>query len=286
MRNRSHGVTLVELVVALTVTAVIATFSITLISAPSVTLEASNRRAGLASQAAQSLLYVERDWRSALPNSVRFRNSAGVLAIEYLAVVDSAVLFRDLPAVPAGQRLTLGSTDAQFETLGAFNQIAKPFDSAAMYMALHHTGAAGTNAWSLADVITAPGTRVQIDAGSASGQDRVSLTPATNFTSVGPSRRVYLLSGPVSYLCNPARGTLTRYAGYAIAANQAARDSDGELMAAGATRSTLATGVSNCRLAATANASAAQTTHHLSVTFRSGTDQLLIGISRVGDNAG
>ena len=178
------------------------------------------------------------------------------------------------------------SPDAEFETLGAFAQLTKPVDSTALYVALHHTGAAGANAWALANVISAPGTRVQIDAGGSPGQDQLRLTPAMTFTSVGASRRVYILSGPVSYLCNPVNGTLARYSGYAIASNQALRDTDAELLGAGAARSVIAIGIANCRIAATANATASQTTQHLTMTFRSGTDQLVFDISRVGGNAG
>lgn len=286
MHRRYSGMTLIELVVALTVTAIIASFSVTLISAPPATIEASTRRATLGENATQTMMQVERDWRNALPNSLRFRSTAGVLAVEYLAVLDAAVLFRDDIAVPANQRLTTGVPDTQFETLGAFSQLTKPIDSTALYVAVHHTGAAGANAWALANVITAPGTRVQIDAGSFPGQDQVQLTPATSFTSVGAARRVYILSGPVTYLCNPVNGTLARYSGYTIAANQALRDTDAELLGAGAARSVVATGIANCRIAATVTATASQTTHHLTVTFRSGADQLVFDVSRVGDNAG
>jgi MSHA biogenesis protein MshO len=284
--RRGRGLTLIELIVALTVTAIVASFSITLIAAPPSALEASNRRASLRENATQAMAVVERSWRDALPNSLRFRSAAGVLAIEYLNVLDSAVLFRDDPAVPAAERLTIGVADNRFETLGDFPRLTKPLDSTALYIALHHSGAAGANAWAMTDVISAPGSRVRIAVGSAPGQAQVQLTPAALFTAIGPSRRVYLLSGPVSYLCNRATGTLTRYSGYAIASSQAQRDSDAELMAAGAVRAVVASGVSNCRLAATNSAAAGQRLHYLTVTFRDGTDQVVANISQVANNAG
>jgi prepilin-type N-terminal cleavage/methylation domain-containing protein len=82
VRVHNQGLTLVELVVALTVTAIIASFSVTLISAPPAAMEASTRRASLGENAAQTVMQVERDWRNALPNSLRFRSTAGVLAVE------------------------------------------------------------------------------------------------------------------------------------------------------------------------------------------------------------
>jgi MSHA biogenesis protein MshO len=56
---------------------------------------------------------------------------------------------------------------------------------------------------------------------------------------------VYLVSGPVSYLCDTSAGTLTRYAGYAILATQPT--SAAALTAAGASSGLVATNVSACQ---------------------------------------
>jgi MSHA biogenesis protein MshO len=57
---------------------------------------------------------------------------------------------------------------------------------------------------------------------------------------------VYLVEGPVTYLCDTLLGTLTRYQGYAIETNQSVVDSHGELVAVGATPSLMANQVSGC----------------------------------------
>jgi MSHA biogenesis protein MshO len=283
---RSAGFTLVELVAAIAIAAIVASFAVTLISAAPNTLESATRRASLREGAAQGVDRIEQEWRQAQPNTLRFRTAAGVLAIEHLAVLDSATLFSDIAAVSAGERLTIGTADAQFETLAPFAQLAIPVDTTNDYLSLHHTGLAGANAYALSNVITAPGTRIRIDSGSSAGQYQVLLTPATTFTSMGASRRVYLLSGPVTYLCDPGSGTLQRYSGYSIAQNQAQRDSDAELMAAGAQRALLATGVSNCRMTGSPSATAGQTVYNLSVTFRDGNDQIVLRAGLVNDSAG
>jgi MSHA biogenesis protein MshO len=285
-RHCSRGLSLVELIVALTVSAVVASFSIALIAAPPAALDAGARRSSLRDAAQLAIDRIESDWRDALPNSLRARNAAGRLAIEHLAVLDTATLFQDLPAVPAAQRLSIGAADAQFETLGSFRRIAKPLDSTQVRVALHHSGAPGANAWQQIDVISTVGSRVQVDSGAAAGQDRVNLTPAAVFTAVGAARRVYLLSGPVTLLCDPVAGTLTRYSGYAMSANQALRDSDAELTAAGAARALLATGVTACRLGSTVSVSAAQTVRNLSVTFRDGPNQLQMSARGADQHAG
>jgi MSHA biogenesis protein MshO len=60
---------------------------------------------------------------------------------------------------------------------------------------------------------------------------------------------MFLVEGPVSYLCDVVAGTLTRYSGYAITSDQADRDSDAELTAAGAVATLVANRVSNCNMA-------------------------------------
>jgi MSHA biogenesis protein MshO len=62
-----------------------------------------------------------------------------------------------------------------------------------------------------------------------------------------PARRVYLVSGPVTYLCDGTGRTLKRYSGYTIQATQPLTDA--ALMAAGATRSLIANDLENCAFA-------------------------------------
>ena len=53
----------------------------------------------------------------------------------------------------------------------------------------------------------------------------------------------------MTWLCDPVGGSLTRYSGYAIAANQSARDSAGELIGAGAVAEQVSGDVSGCTFA-------------------------------------
>jgi hypothetical protein len=56
----------------------------------------------------------------------------------------------------------------------------------------------------------------------------------------------------VTYLCDEGQGTLRRYDGYTIAPLQAARDTPGELAAAGAANDLVAQGLTSCNFAASA----------------------------------
>ncbi len=103
----------------------------------------------------------------------------------------------------------------------------------------------GADAYELANVITPAGTTISI-AAAAGGRDQVTLSPGFRFAFASPRTRVFLVEGPVTYLCDLAAGTLTRYSGYAIATAQTARDSAGELLGAGATAGLLASDVVAC----------------------------------------
>jgi MSHA biogenesis protein MshO len=130
--------------------------------------------------------------------------------------------------------------------LGPFTQVTKPFSSTSHYLAIYNVGVPGADAYELANVITPAGTQIGIAADGATGEDRVTLSPAFKFAYGSPTQRVFLLDGPVTYLCDGVTGTLLRYQGYSIASSQASVDSHGELLAAGATASLMANQIVGC----------------------------------------
>ena len=100
-------------------------------------------------------------------------------------------------------------------------------------------------------MITPPGTQIDIDADATPGEDNVQLSPAFQFAYASPGKRLFLVDEPVTYLCDGVTGTLTRYAGYAIAADQTDRDSAAELLGAGASATLMADRVAGCAMAYT-----------------------------------
>jgi MSHA biogenesis protein MshO len=168
-----------------------------------------------------------------------------------LSTVDGA-RYRAQPPGTTAAILDFASADGSFNVLGPFTQLAKPWSSSASYLAVYNVGVPGADAYELANVITPPGTSIAVAADGATGEDRVTLTPAFRFAYTSPTQRVFLVDGPVTYLCSPVTGTLLRYAGYAIDASQANRDSAGELLAAGATQSLMANQIGACAFTYTA----------------------------------
>lgn len=249
MQSRQTGFTLVELVITISLTTIVVSFMSLFISGPVQSYADQARRAELVDVAENSLRRIARDIRRGLPNSVRVQSAGMVVAIEMLNTVDG-VRYRDRP--PPGnpdKRLRFSGPDDAFNTVGVFRGVAKPFVSNTHYLAIYNVGVPGADAYELANVITPPGTQITIDSDSVPGEDNVRLAPAFRFAYRSPGKRVYLLDGPVSYLCDAAAGTLVRYSGYVIANDHATRDSDGELVAAGAAVTLIADHVSSCSMA-------------------------------------
>ncbi|HUL83468.1 MAG TPA: type II secretion system protein [Gammaproteobacteria bacterium] len=249
--TRQAGFTLIELVVTLVITAVVVSFMAMFVSAPIQGFTDQARRSRLVDAADTSLRRMARDVRRALPNSVRTTTNSGVVALEMLSTVDGGRYRRDAPG-SALQILDFSAADGSFDAIAPFTQLAKPFSSTTHYLAIYNVGVPGADAYELANVITPAGTTITIDVDGATGEDRVTLNPAFRFAYGSPTQRVFLVDGPITYLCDPVAGTLMRYSGYSIASSQSARDSHGELIGAGATASLMANQVASCSFTYTA----------------------------------
>jgi MSHA biogenesis protein MshO len=243
--RRQRGFTLIELVVTIVISTIVVGFVSVFISGPVQGFTDQTRRVRLVDAADAALNRIGRDIRRSLPNSVRTSTVGSVTALEVLSTVDGA-RYRAQPPGVAEQILDFAAADDSFTVLGGFTQIAKPFSSSNHYLAVYNVGVPGANAYELANVITPAGTSITIAADSVPGEDRVSVSPAFRFAFASPTQRVYLVEGPVTYLCDTLLGTLTRYQGYAIETNQSVVDSHGELVAVGATPSLMANQVSGC----------------------------------------
>jgi MSHA biogenesis protein MshO len=245
--NRAAGFTLIELVVTMTVSVVVVSFVALFITVPVQGFTDQSRRAKLVDAADSALSRMGRDVRRALPNSIRTSASGGGVALELLGTIDGA-RYRAEPPGAAADLLDFGAADAAFNVIGPFTQIAKPWSSADHYLVVYNVGVPGADAYELANVITPVGTQIDISSGTPAGEDRVALSPAFRFAFESPTQRIYLVDGPVTYLCDSGNGTLRRYWGYSIAADQTTRDSAAELLGAGASVTLMSEGVTGCSI--------------------------------------
>mgnify|MGYP001605988323 CR=1 FL=1 len=163
--RRSRGVSLIELVVVITISGIIATVLGAIIVHPIQGYEAQVRRAQLVDAAEMAVRRLGRDIRQALPNSVRVRDALGntnsvscstagaACTIEMLNTLDGA-RYRDGPGTNpvsghnhANQkfRLKINNTDSDgFNIVGLFQNITVPFTSTTQRLAIYNQTVTGT----------------------------------------------------------------------------------------------------------------------------------------------
>ncbi|MDH3645799.1 MAG: prepilin-type N-terminal cleavage/methylation domain-containing protein [Gammaproteobacteria bacterium] len=245
-RKGETGFTLIELVIALALTVIVTAFAAMFISGPVKGYTDQNRRVMLVDSAESALHRLGRDIRSALPNSVRVVAVGTGFAVEMLNAVDGARYRGGPPPANAARVLDFSAADGQFNAIGRFNRTATPFSSVTHYLSIYNVGVPGANAWELANVITPPGTQIDIGADAIPDEDNVTLSVPFQFAFPSPTQRMYLIDGPITWLCDTGAGTLTRYNGYVVATDQTTRDSDAELTAAGAAATRVTENITAC----------------------------------------
>lgn len=231
IRSHSAGVTLIELAITIALVGILAALIVQFV-APVRSYIDSSRRAALADTADTALRRIGRDVRLALPNSVRVTTVSGVTYLEFLLVRTGgryryeAGTATDCGGTLAEDALTFGAADTCFTTIGSIpnSTDVTPNDFVVVYNL--PTGTDKADAYQHKTLGTTPCgsacNKSQIEAplpAAATGGDKITFATNT-FTYESPGRRFFIIEGPVTYACNPAAGTLTRYSGYAIAAAQ------------------------------------------------------------------
>jgi MSHA biogenesis protein MshO len=249
--TRARGFTLIELVITIAVGSVVVAFMALFIVTPMTIYTSQTRRAALVDAADSALRFIGRDLRAALPNSVRVNASGSVTALELLATADGARYQDSGPLSNPALALDFTALDGAFATTVPFTQLTLPWTSNAYYLSIYNVDVPGADAYQMANfpnvpyVITPANTTITISAGATANQNLVTLSPPFQFLFGSPGQRVFLVSGPVSYLCDTTAATLTRYSGYTIAGTQPT--SAAALNAAGASSALVAGNVTGCQ---------------------------------------
>lgn len=211
-----QGFTLIELVVVIVVLAIASLISISFVNYATAGYIAQARRAALVDDTTLVLSRMARDVRAALPNSVRVDPTSH--AIEMLNVYRGG-RYRSAP----GPSHSGGNAFLQFNNADTDFNLLLPITSAATLPAndrlvIYNVGVPGANAYAGTDIVTPAATQITL---SADGNEtHIHLSPGFRFKYPSPAQRVYIIDGPVSYVCNLDAGTLTRYSGYPINPDQ------------------------------------------------------------------
>lgn len=197
------GFTLIEAVMVIAITGIIAAVVAVFIQAPLQGYFDSARRAELTDTADTAVRRISRDVHLALPNSVRL---ASPQVMEFLQTrtggryrIDGGDSLDFAQANPA---------DATFDVLGPAVTL-----TAGDQIVIFNLGIPGANAYA------GDNRRSYNGAGGAVSNIAINAG-ALPFPLNSPSRRFQVVDTPVTYICDLTVGTLTRFWGYAITAVQ------------------------------------------------------------------
>lgn len=194
------------MIIVIAITGIVGSMVALFLRVPLDSYVAQDRRARLTDTADTALRRMARDIRLALPNSVRVTSVGSVVYLEFLAT-RSGGRYR---AQGGGDILDFTAADDSFDVLGPGIDM-RAGDSIAVY----NLGIDGADAWKGETLATYSG-------GAATNVTNIPIAfkPTPPFPLASPGNRFQVVEGPVSYVCDPGAGTLTRYWGYAPAAAQ------------------------------------------------------------------
>jgi MSHA biogenesis protein MshO len=217
MKRFQRGFTLLEAIIVITITGIIAAVVAVFIRAPVQAYFDSARRAELTDIADTAVRRISRDLHLALPNSVRLANPQ---VMEFLQTRTGGRYRADGP----GDVLNFNVADSSFDVLGpAITMVAGD------QIVIYNLGVPGADAYA-GDNRT----------GYVSTVGTVVTITSKLFPFDSPNHRFQVVDTPVTYLCDlTPPGTLRRYSGYAITPAQPNPP-------AGGTSALLAQNVSNC----------------------------------------
>ncbi len=256
--GRDSGFTLLEAVAAIVLLGIVASIVVIFLVRPIEGYRDLARRTALVDAAESALRRMQRDIRTALPNSVRATNTASGFAVELIPVLEGG---RYSDSGGGTNKLTFtGVGDAEFDIQHCFRNPATLTTSSLRFV-VNNLGTTGDNVYDdaslgvgVTSVITPAALTISIASANgtcpASGSyHHVTFSANHLFKGESPNQRIYAVTTPVSYLCDTTAGSLTRYYSYAINASQ--YTTAAAFTAANASSALVANRVSGCSMTTT-----------------------------------
>jgi len=230
---RARGVTLIEMIVVITITGILAAAVAVFIRRPVEGYIDAARRAELSDIADTALRRITRDLRTALPNSVRV--DATGKYIEYLQTSGGGRYRAEVDSGGGGNILDFTTADTTFDVIGPVPALALT-DFIVIYNLTSDPAITTANAYYGDNRASSPS-----NAGAT-----VTITPPapppgtpTPFPFASPGKRFQVVQYPVTYRCDLGTGQLTRYWNYTMALAQPTPP-------AGGSSALLATNITDC----------------------------------------
>ncbi len=261
---RHAGFTLVEMVIVIVLLGILGSIVAAFITRPVESYMDLSRRAALVDAAESALRRIERDINIALPNSVRITNLGSGYALELIPTLDGGKYepggFNACNNAANRERLFIGAGgDSNFDIVGGFHNVT-PGAYTDYRLVVNNQGTIGNNVYTASGstaVMTPLGTTITITRPASAyvpcpgnaANDHVNLSLAHRFNSSATNRRLYVVTTPVSYLCDTTGGSLVRYYNYAINSSQPTAAAD--FVALNASSALIADRVANCSVTTT-----------------------------------
>lgn len=260
----SRGFTLIEMIVVIVLTSIIASAVAVFIKLPVQGYVDTARRAELTDVADTALRRMGRDLRLALPNSVRVRDANGTIEI-LLTRTGGRYRVADNGAA-AGDLLDFTLSDASFDQLGPVASGIGQTIVAGDRVVVYNLNISSANAYAADNTALVSSTA----AGTLANENKI-LFAAKQFPLQSPGNRFQVIEGPVSYVCDTTTGRLTRHWNYSIQTSQPTAASLPSLT--GVASALLANGVTECTF-----------NYDPGVTARSGVVSLSLTLSQSGES--
>lgn len=236
---RLSGYTLVEMIVVIAIIAIVAAAVAVFLRAPLQSYQDAQGRASVSDAADTAFTRIRRDLQSALPNSVRVTSAGSVFYLEFLQTLTGGRYRAEdtEPATATGANscpdvngnaqadenvLRFAAADTCFTTLGGVPKLSAIVPNRD-FVVVYNLGVGFPNADAYANGnVTAIGGNKSLITATApgGGGENVFTFQSHAFSLESPARRFQVVSGPVTYACDPGAGVLQRISGYAISAVQ------------------------------------------------------------------
>lgn len=222
--KRQTGFTLIEMIIVIIISGIMATVVAQFITLPAESYVAQSRRAKLVDIAETALNRITREVRTALPNSVRIACGGGCL--EFLRTLDGG-RYRESPP---GDQLKFSGIDTSFDAMGTLVRRSDIVtgvgandcvNALADCVSIFNTGQPGANAYDRDNIATITSLGTGVDGVSDNiSFNNTGFSSGQTFPYTSPSQRFYVIDTPVSFICSAVNKIITRYQDYAIAAAQ------------------------------------------------------------------